>query len=176
MLSICIGSISWCFFVVPLFRWCSSVSPFCSISIILSVFRYSTSVPVFRQFWCSGVLPVFLSGGIRVRIPHELDVVAFWSWNLNVILFSLGILMSWFFVLWKNTLESRCRGLFVSVSWCHGVLVPKYRCRGFLVLEFRYRDICASTASFSFSLNPFCHIINVDMEFLIDPIFLYLIT
>ena len=27
------------------------------------------------------------SGGIRVRIPQELDVVAFWSWNLDVVVF-----------------------------------------------------------------------------------------
>ena len=28
-----------------------------------------------------------ISGGIRVRIPQELDVVAFWSWNLDVVAF-----------------------------------------------------------------------------------------
>ena len=28
-----------------------------------------------------------LSGGLRVRIPQELDVVAFWSWNLDVVVF-----------------------------------------------------------------------------------------
>ena len=28
-----------------------------------------------------------ISGGIRVRIPQELDVVAFWSWNLDVVVF-----------------------------------------------------------------------------------------
>ena len=27
---------------------------------------------------------VFLSRGIRVRIPKELDVVAFWPWHLDV--------------------------------------------------------------------------------------------
>ena len=26
-------------------------------------------------------------GSIRVRIPQELDVVAFWSWNLDVVVF-----------------------------------------------------------------------------------------
>ena len=35
----------------------------------------------------------------------------------------------------KNALESRCCGLFVSVS--RGVLVPEFQCRGFLVLESR---------------------------------------
>ena len=30
---------------------------------------------------------IFLSGGISVRIPQELDVVAFWSWNLDVVVF-----------------------------------------------------------------------------------------
>ena len=28
-----------------------------------------------------------VSGGIRVRIPQELDVVAFWPWNLDVVVF-----------------------------------------------------------------------------------------
>ena len=28
-----------------------------------------------------------LSGGMRVRIPQELDVVAFWPWNLDVMVF-----------------------------------------------------------------------------------------
>ena len=28
-----------------------------------------------------------LSGGIRVRIPQELNVVAFWPWNLDVVVF-----------------------------------------------------------------------------------------
>ena len=31
--------------------------------------------------------PCALSGGIRVRIPQELDVVAFWPWNLDVVVF-----------------------------------------------------------------------------------------
>ena len=52
--------------VIPIFHRCSVV------------FR----VPVFRR--CS-VVP--LSGGIRVRIPQELDVVAFWSWNLDIVVF-----------------------------------------------------------------------------------------
>ena len=30
---------------------------------------------------------LFVSGGIRVRIPQKLDVVAFWSWNLDVVAF-----------------------------------------------------------------------------------------
>ena len=30
---------------------------------------------------------IFLSGGIRVRIPQELNVVAFWSWNLDAVVF-----------------------------------------------------------------------------------------
>ena len=48
-------------------------------------------------------------------------------------------------------------------SWCRGFLVLESRCRGFLVLEYRCRGTCASTASFSFSLNLLCHIINVNM-------------
>ena len=74
----------------------------------------------------------------------------------------LGISMSWLFILWKNALESRCRGLFVSVSRCRGFLVLGSRCRGFLALESRCRSflvlgsrcrgMCVSAASFSFSL------------------------
>ena len=78
------------------------------------------------------------------------------------------------FVLWKNAMESRCHGLVVSaVSRWGGVLVLESQCRAFLVLEswwpgfldFRSqcRDICASTASFLFSLNLLCYRINVDM-------------
>ena len=65
MSSVCIGSISWCCFVVMLFRWfcCSHVSLFRG----LPVFCCSASVPVFRQFsgvplvfcQCYGVRPVF---------------------------------------------------------------------------------------------------------------------
>ena len=50
-----------------------------------------------------------------------------------------GISMLWLFVLWKNALESRCRGLFVSVSRCRGFMVLRSRCRGFMVLESRCR-------------------------------------
>ena len=60
-------------------------------------------------------------------------------------------------------LESRCRGFLVLESRCRGFLVLESRCRGFLVLESQCRGICASTASFSFSLNQLCHIINVDI-------------
>ena len=48
-------------------------------------------------------------------------------------------------------------------TWCWGFLVLESWCRGLLVLESRCRGIYASTASFSFSLNLLCHIINVDM-------------
>ena len=61
-----------------------------------------------------------------------------WLFSLGISMswfFSLGILMSWLFVIWKNVLESRCYGLFVSVSRYRGVLVPESRCRSFLVLE-----------------------------------------
>ena len=33
------------------------------------------------------LMPLDISGGIRVRIPQELDVVAFWPWNLDVVVF-----------------------------------------------------------------------------------------
>ena len=59
---------------------------------------------------------IFLSGGIRVRIPQELNVVAFWSWNLDAVVFQswnldvvafcplkkcLEISMPWFFWSWN---------------------------------------------------------------------------
>ena len=41
-----------------------------------------------RETETSFLVAVFcLSGGIRVRIPQELDVVAFWPWNLDVVVF-----------------------------------------------------------------------------------------
>ena len=48
-------------------------------------------------------------------------------------------------------------------TWCWGFLVLEYRCRGLLALGCRCRGIYVSTASFSFSLNLLCHIINVDV-------------
>ena len=93
-----------------------------------------------------------LSGGIRIRIPRKLDVVAF----------SLGISMPWLFVFWKMSWNhdlmgyclrfsmSRFFGLGISMLWlfCLGISMS---------------CICASTGSFSFSLNLLCHIINVNM-------------
>ena len=58
---------------------------------------------------------------------------------------------------------SRCRRFLILESRCRGFLVLESQCCGFLVLEFRCRGICASTASFSFSLNLLCHIINVNV-------------
>ena len=50
MPSLCFGSISWCFFVAPLFH-CSSYVPLIhsGIPTVPPVFRCSTSVAVFRQ-------------------------------------------------------------------------------------------------------------------------------
>ena len=85
-----------------------------------------------------------------------LDVVVFWSWNLDVVAFcswNLDVVAFW----------SRCCGFLVLESRCRGFLALESRCRDFLVLESRCRGICASTASFSFSVNLLCHIINVNM-------------
>ena len=127
---------------------------FCCYVVSL-LFSYST-IPWY--FDCSASI---LSGGIKVRIPQELNVVAFWSSISVSWFFGLGIAMSLLFVLWKNALESRCRGLFVCISWCRGVLVPESRycgflvleswCCGVLVLESKCHGIYASTASFSLS-------------------------
>ena len=51
ILSFCIGIISWCCFIVPLFRCTSHVPLFRGIQIVPPVFRYSASAPVF--LWCS---------------------------------------------------------------------------------------------------------------------------
>ena len=171
---------------VPLFR-CSAVVPQCSgysagvprcvvpCSVVPGLFRLSVGIPCF-VVPCSSVpgfivCPWGVSGAIRVRISQELDVVAFWPCNLDLVVFQSWNLDVVAFVLSKNAFESRCHGLFVSVSrccgflvlesQCRGFLVLESRCRGFLVLESRCRGICASTASFSFSLNLLCHIINV---------------
>ena len=42
---------------------------------------------IFIGFWAMVQRSYIVSGGIRVRIPQELDVVAFWYWNLNVVVF-----------------------------------------------------------------------------------------
>ena len=95
---------------------------------------------------------------MREPLPLQswnLDVMVFQPWNLDVVAFCslkkyLGITMSW-----DNCLRfsmSRFFGLGISMSWLFG-----------LGLESRCRGICASTASFSFSINLLCHIINVDM-------------
>ena len=84
----------------------------------------------------------FVSGGLRVRIAQELDVVAFWSWNLDVVAFRpvkkrLGITMSWLICLrfsmsWcfsprlsmSRIFESLCRSFGISMSWFFGFGVP----------------------------------------------------
>ena len=87
----------------------------------------------------------------------------------------------------QNSTPTRCRGFLVLQSRCRGFSALEPRCRGFLSSEkcvgitmpwvdclrfsmswlFRLgilmSCICASTASFSFSLNLLCHRINVDM-------------
>ena len=117
--------------------------------------------------WCYVGIPLVFYQGHKGQNSANLML---WLFGLGISMswfWSLGISMSWLFVLWKNALESRSRGLFVSVSWCRGVLVPKSWCRGFSVLEPQYRGKCPSTASFSFSLNLLCYTINVD-RLLID--------
>ena len=96
---------------------------------------------------------LFVSGGLRVRIAQELDVVAFWSWNLDVVAFRpvkkrLGITMSWLICLrfsmsWcfsprlsmSRIFESLCRSFGISMSWFFGLGVPMswYMCLDGLV-------------------------------------------
>ena len=89
-------------------------------------------------------------GGIRVRIPQELDVVAFWSWNLDVVAFCLlknclRITMSCLICLRFSMLWC-----FSTRIWCRRFFVLESRWRGFLVLESRCRGICASAVCFRF--------------------------
>ena len=55
--------------------------------------------PDARQL-CKTNLNLRLSGRIRVRIPQELDVLAFWSWSLDFVVFwsrnlDVGVFWSW---------------------------------------------------------------------------------
>ena len=94
-------------------------------------------IDVFQNFF----FIIILSGGIKVRIPQELDVAAFWSWNLDVVAFCrlkkcLGITMSW-----VNCLRfsmSRFFDLGISMSWFFGlgILMSYYICLQGLVFVF----------------------------------------
>ena len=115
------------------------------------VFRY----PVFHRY--SGIPPLFRYQGTEGSEFHRNSMS--WLFGLGISMswfFSLGISMSWFFVLWKNTLESRCPGLFVSVSRCHGFMVLESRCRGFLVLESQCRGHAHSKQLFTGHLHDAC--------------------
>ena len=74
-------------FIVPRFTISDLLLRVLPFQICCSVFR----IPAFSVLPqtsnpCSSNIPK-ISGGIRVRIPQELDVVAFWSWNLDVVAF-----------------------------------------------------------------------------------------
>ena len=94
-----------------------------------------------------------VSEGIRVRIPQKLDVLAFWSWNLDVVVFQP----------WNLDVVAFC-----PLKKCLGITMPWVNCLRFSMswlfrLGISMSCICVSTASFSFSSNLLCHIINVDM-------------
>ena len=110
--------------------------------------RLDAIVLLRERFRCSGVFRWCLSGGIRVRIPQELDVVAFWSWNLDIVAFStlkkhLGITMPWLICLhfsmpWcfsPRISMSRFFGLGISTSWFFALGIPMswYMCLHSLV-------------------------------------------
>ena len=95
-----------------------------------------------------------LSGGIRVRIPQKLDAVTFWSWNLDVVVFQP----------WNHDVVAFC-----PLKKCLGITMSWVNCLRFSMLWLfglgisMSCGICASAASFLFSLNLLCYIINVDM-------------
>ena len=77
-------------FRLLLFRICFSVfyysgfvSPYSTVP--RSAVPYFTATQFINVFL--NLDKYFVSGGIRIRIPQELDVVAFWSWNLDVVVF-----------------------------------------------------------------------------------------
>ena len=101
--------------------------------------------------WTFGVPAV--SRGIKVRISQQLDVVAFWSCNLDVVVFQP----------WNLDVVAFCH-----LKKCIGITMPWVNCLRFSMswlfrLGISMSCIRASTASFSFSPNLLCHIINVDM-------------
>ena len=82
----------------------------------------------------SALHSVLVSGGIRVRIPQELNVAAFWSqnldvvvcqsWNLDVVAFCplkkrLGIMMLWLICLHFSMLW--CFSPRIPMSWFFGL-------------------------------------------------------
>ena len=82
----------FCYSVIPtVVPWCSGYSAgvlrcLVPCSVVPALFHRSAGVP------CSGVIgfivcPWGVSGGIRVRIPQKLDVVAFWPWNIDFVVF-----------------------------------------------------------------------------------------
>ena len=81
----------------PSFRGIPLVLRWCSVGILECSAGVPGNVQLFRHcsrvFRCSasalsgGIRVRILSGGIRVRIPQELDVVALWPWNLDVVVF-----------------------------------------------------------------------------------------
>ena len=175
--SFCYLFFHWRCFKVSFFRQCSVVVLRCSIplfpsfwwcSVVPVVFRYSCVVSSFSRcsvFRCSivpcfGVVPSF-SGCSVFRycsvVPRVFRVPSFRV---------PGFIVCPQTIRWhkgQNSAETRCRGFLALESRCRGFSALESPGRGFLVLESRCRGICASTASFSFSLNLLCHIINVDM-------------
>ena len=131
--------------------------------------RLDAIVLLRERFRCSGVFRWCLSGGIRVRIPQELDVVAFWSWNLDVVVFQpwnldvvafcplkkcLGITMLWliclrFSISWcfsPRISMSRFFGLGISTSWFFALGIPMswYMCLHtlFLLSSWKQKKSC----------------------------------
>ena len=71
MVSVCIGSFSWCYFVVTLFRCSLHVSLFRGIPIVLPVYGY-----MFHQ--CSGVPPMVRVPSFRVPV-----FLVFWFYSMS---------------------------------------------------------------------------------------------
>ena len=74
-----------------------------------------------------------------VRIPQELNVVAFWSWNLDVVAFCplkkrLGITMLWLICLRFSMFSmSWLFGLGISMSWLFGLGISMSWCFGLAI-------------------------------------------
>ena len=122
--------------IINFFRW-KTYTKHCTSNYVISRVK-GLSSPV-----------LCISGGIRVRIPQELNVLAFWSWNLDVVVFwswnlnvvafctlkkHLGIMMLWlicfcFLMLWCFSSwisVLRFFGPGILMLWFFGLGIPMW--------------------------------------------------
>ena len=142
MSSFCIGSISWCCFVVTFFRSSSHVPLFRGISIVQTVFGLYVP-PVFR---CSASVPC---AGVPGFIVCRLDVIFGWH--------SLTRMRSTDEIMPASSLS-----FFLSCSFCSGTgdcwRRLEYCCRQVarLIFENQYEELQNSAKSINHDANFTC--------------------